>query len=186
MRLGLFHWVTPNQLTLARILSIPLILWLITFNRPVTNEIAWGVFFFACLTDWWDGLLARARGEVSRLGKLLDPVADKMLVMSTLVMLVSMGRAEAIPTILIMMREFLITGLRAVAAADGKVIAAEQGAKYKAIMQMVATGTLILDHNPYSIPADVLGRWFLYISTFWTLWTGAKYFWQFLKAAPGR
>jgi len=88
-------------------------------------------------------------------------------------------RAEVVPTILIMMREFFITGLRAVAASDGLVIQAERGAKYKTILQMVAAGTLMLDHNPWGIPADHIGRGLLWLSALWTLWTGITYYLSF-------
>lgn len=176
--------ITPNNLTLLRILSIPLIIWLLAHDQPWSNELGWFVFFIACMTDYWDGLLARRNNQVSRLGQLLDPVADKMLVMSCLVQLVAMGRVGVAPVVLILMREFLITGLRAVASAEGRVIAAETGAKYKTILQMLGTGGLMLIHDPYGLPATFLAPILLWIATAWTVWTGARYFIGFMNTAP--
>ncbi|MDH4122452.1 MAG: CDP-diacylglycerol--glycerol-3-phosphate 3-phosphatidyltransferase [Deltaproteobacteria bacterium] len=176
-----FFWVTPNQLTLLRILSIPLLLWMTALHDPVMGEWALLVFFLSSLTDFFDGWLARRWGVVSRLGKLLDPVADKMLILALLVMLVSQQRAEVIPVILIVMREFFVTGLRSVAAAEGVVISSEQGAKVKTVLQMIATGGFLIDHNPAGIPAAEIGRWGLYLATALTLWTGWTYFLKFIR-----
>ena len=177
----LLRWVTPNQLTLARIFSIPALLVLIGLDRPLVNNIAFGVFTVSCLTDYWDGLLARERGEVTQLGKLLDPIADKMLILSSLILLVSMGIAAVIPTILITAREFAVGGLRSVAAADGVVISSAQGAKYKTLLQMLATGFLIMHHDPWSIPSQQIGVGMLWIAAVWTLWTGYGYYADYIK-----
>ena len=83
---------------------------------------AWVVFLFACLTDYWDGVLARHQGQTTKLGKLLDPVADKILIGTLLVLLVGMGRAPALLTVILISREFIICGLRSIAATEGVVI----------------------------------------------------------------
>ena len=139
------------------------------------------VFFLACLTDYWDGVLARQRGEVTQIGKLLDPIADKVLVISSLIMLVWIGVAGVLPTILITAREFAVAGLRSVAATEGIVIAAAPGAKWKTVLQMLATGPLILHHSPFSVPIHVVGQVMLWIATAWTLWTGYAYFADYFK-----
>lgn len=176
------RWVTPNQLTVARICAVPLLMLLIWVDRPWTNYVGLAVFVLACLTDYWDGDMARTRREITPLGKLLDPLADKMLISASLVMLVARGSADSVPTILILMREFAVSGLRQVAALEGVAISAARGAKVKTIFQMVATGTLMLSHNPLGIPLDLLGRIFLWFALGWTLWTGWAYYADYYRS----
>lgn len=180
------RWVTPNQLTVARIGAVPLLMALIWVNQPWSNYVALGVFVLACLTDYWDGDLARVRKEVTQLGKLLDPLADKMLISASLVMLVQRGSAEAVPTIVILLREFAISGLRQVAALEGIAISAKRGAKAKTIFQMLATGTLMLSHNPFGVRLDLLGEFLLWFAVGWTLWTGWTYFADYYRSRSTR
>src|SRR3970040_825339 len=98
----LLKWVTPNQLTLGRIFSAPVLMALVYLDAPATNWVALVLFVLAGLTDYVDGNLARHRGEVTQLGRMLDPIADKILVTASLVMLVARGPAGAVPTILIL------------------------------------------------------------------------------------
>jgi len=180
------RWVTPNQLTVARIAAVPLLMALIWLDRPLANYAALAVFVLACLTDYWDGDLARVRKEVTQLGKLLDPLADKMLITASLVMLVQRGSADAVPTILILLREFAVSGLRQVAALEGVAIAAVPSAKVKTIVQMVATGFLLLSNNPLGLPLGLLGRFVLWLAVAWTLWTGWAYFASYYRSRSGR
>ena len=181
---ALFKWVTPNQLTLGRIAAIPGLLLLIYLDNPVAEFLAVGVFILACLTDYWDGYLARFRDQVSRFGRMMDPVADKMLISASLVMLVSMGRADAIPTILIILREFAISAMRQVAAADGVIVSAKASAKWKTVLQMIAVGLLLVSHEPFSIPFAQAGRIVLWVAAVWTLWTGFTYLRDHFKHSP--
>lgn len=176
------RWTTPNQLTLARILAVPVLVALIYWHGPVTNVVAVVLFVLACLTDYWDGNLARVRQEVTEMGKLLDPIADKILIAASLVMLVSEGIADPVPTIVILLREFAVSGLRQVAAIEGVVIAAVRGAKAKTIMQMVATGFMLLNNDPFGLPFTAVGRSLLWISAVWTVWTGYWYFADYYRA----
>ena len=180
------RWVTPNQLTVARIGAVPLLLVLIWVNQAWSNYVALAVFTLACLTDYWDGDLARVRKEVTQLGKLLDPIADKMLISASLVMLVERGSADAVPTILILLREFAVSGLRQVAALEGIAISAKRGAKAKTIFQMLATGTLMLSHNPFGLPLGLLGHVMLWFAVVWTLWTGWTYFTDYYRSRSTR
>lgn len=179
-------WVTPNQLTLARIVAVPALILLIYLDRPLANVVAFVIFSLAGLTDYVDGDLARHRGEVTRLGRMLDPIADKMLVSAALVMLVAMGHAGAVPTILIILREFAVSGLRQVAALDGVEIPAIKAAKWKTVSQMLATGPLLLNHDPFGIPMEATGRIVLWAATALTLWSGYGYFSAYFRsrAAP--
>jgi CDP-diacylglycerol--glycerol-3-phosphate 3-phosphatidyltransferase len=183
MDFSLLKWVTPNQLTVGRIVLIPLLLVFIYLADPVSNWIAFAIFLLACGTDYLDGRLARFRDEVSHLGKLLDPIADKMLVSASLVMLVSMDIADVVPTIVILMREFAVSGLRQVAALEGVVIAAEPGAKWKTTLQMTAVAFHLITYKPFSLPLVGIGQVLLWAAAAWTLWTGVTYFREYYKSA---
>ncbi len=178
----LFQRVTPNQLTLVRILIIPVLLFFIFLDTPGFQFLALALFFIACLTDFWDGHLARYSDQVSRLGKLLDPIADKMLISSLLIMLVAVGHAPVVPTILILMREFAVSGMRQVASAEGIVIPALNSAKWKTFLQMLAIGFLLVSHDPLSLPIGLTGKILLWIAMGWTVWTGFQYFREYYKA----
>ena len=180
------RWVTPNQLTVARICTVPVLMLLIWLNHPWTNYLGLALFVLACLTDYWDGDMARLRREVTPLGKLLDPLADKMLICASLVMLVARGSADSVPTVLILMREFAVSGLRQVAALEGVAIAAAPGAKAKTIFQMIATGALMLSHNPFGIPMDLAGRVLLWFALAWTLWTGWTYYADYYRSKTAK
>ena len=124
-------WNLPNILTMGRIVLIPAICVLIVQGDPISGLWALGLFWVASVTDWLDGYIARSRGLVSVTGKFLDPLADKLLVMATLVLLVEMGRVPSWLVIVLLARELSITGLRAIAATEGFVIAAGEGGKFK-------------------------------------------------------
>lgn len=182
-----FKWVTPNQLTLVRIVTIPPILVLIYRGDALSNWVALGLYATACITDFLDGRLARFRGEVSPLGKLLDPIADKMLVSACLVILVSLDAAAVIPTLLILLREFAVSGMRQVAAVEGMVVSASYIAKYKTTLQMLAVGFLIVRHESLGIPSPEIGEVLLWAAAALTLWTGLDYFRDyFRKIRPGK
>lgn len=181
---ALFKWVTPNQLTLVRIVTIPPILVFIYRGEALSNWVAMGIYFVACVTDFMDGRLARFRGEVSSIGKLLDPIADKMLVSACLVMLVSQDAAPVVPTLLILLREFAVSGMRQVAAVEGVVVSASYIAKYKTTLQMLAVGFLIVRHESFSFPSVEIGVGLLWIATVVTLWTGLDYFRDYFRKMP--
>lgn len=180
----LLKWVTPNQLTLVRIVAIPPILVLIYRGDAVTNWVGFGIYATACFTDFLDGRLARFRGEVSPLGKLLDPIADKMLVSACLVMLVSLDAAEVIPTVLILLREFAVSGMRQVAAVEGVVVSASYIAKYKTTLQMLAVGFLMVRHESFEFPSPEIGEVLLWAAAALTLWTGLDYFRDYFRKIP--
>ena len=179
----IFAWITPNQLTVGRISAIPLLLLLIYVDRPWWNVVGCALFALACLTDYWDGELARSRGQITQLGKLLDPLADKMLTTALLVMLAAMDRAQVLPVIVIILREFAVSGLRQVAALEGVAIAAVRGAKWKTLLQMIATGILLLHANPLHVPLLLAGNSVLWLAMVWTLVTGYGYFQRYYSSA---
>ncbi len=145
----------PNVLTMLRVVMIPFVLWLLWDGRPVMNFWAAIVYSIACITDFLDGYLARRQGLESILGKFLDPLADKLLVMATLIVLVDMGRVPAWVTIVMIGRELSVTALRTIAMGEGVIIGAGQGGKEKTALQMVALLMLIV-HYPYDIDFFVI------------------------------
>lgn len=137
----------PNLLTMLRIALIPVALWLIVEGTPRASFCAAMVYAVSAVTDFLDGWIARRQGLVSVLGKFLDPLADKLLVISSLVAMVAMHRVPAWAVIVIIARELSITSLRVIAMSEGVTIAAGQGGKEKAALQMVAVLMLMLHHR---------------------------------------
>ena len=170
-------WLTANHLTTLRVALVPIIYTGIVIGKDEHWILfcTWLVFLFACLTDYWDGVLARHQGKTTKLGKLLDPVADKILIGSLLILLVGMGRAPALLTVIIISREFIVSGLRSIAAAEGIVISASSGGKLKTISQMFAVGFLIIHFPTIGIPTHEVGIVILWASTVISLWSGYKY-----------
>jgi len=165
----------PNLLTLLRLALIPVLVALLAVGEsPGFTLGAAAIFASAAFTDWLDGYVARRRKEVTDLGKLLDPIADKLLILAALVMLVEAGRAPGWLVILILAREFAVTGLRAVAAAGGRVLAAESLGKLKMVAQTIAVLVLILEPV---LPAwaDTLGLGLLLAATALAILSASRY-----------
>ena len=180
------RWITANDLTVLRILLVPVIfiVVLIWKNNPWILFGIWFVYFFACLTDYWDGVLARHQNKSTKLGMLLDPIADKILIMSLLIVLVGLSRAPDYLVAILITREFAITGLRAVASAEGRVIAASTGGKYKTISQMLAVGFLIIHYPTLGIPTHETGIVLLWLATGISIWSGFHYFRAYYSTLP--
>jgi CDP-diacylglycerol--glycerol-3-phosphate 3-phosphatidyltransferase len=138
----------PNLLTFGRIVAIPFFVWLLDVPTPLRGFWACIVFTAAAITDLLDGYLARKLGVVSVLGKFLDPLADKLIVMAALVWMVPMGRIPAWIVVLLLGRELSVTGLRSVAASEGVVISAGNEGKTKTALQMIGIIALLLGY-PY-------------------------------------
>ena len=167
----------PNALTASRLLAIPVLMALLLMRFPGHDQVAAGLFILFSLTDILDGELARRSGTVSDFGKFLDPLADKLFVLSVLIVLVQEGLVAAWVVVVIFSRELIITILRSVAANQGQVIAAAPLGKTKTITQMVAVALLILQ-RPYpalAVVADVA----VLIAIGFTLWSGLDYLWRF-------
>lgn len=168
----------PNKLTLIRIALIPVFLFfLMTEFVPYSVYVALAVFIIAAATDALDGHIARSRGLVTDFGKFADPLADKILVLSALIGLIEQGHIGAIPVIIIIAREFMVTGLRIVAIGSGKVIAAGFSGKLKTVLQMIVTVFLMVvapfraDVAALEIIAQV-GIWAMVAIT---VYSGAEY-----------
>ncbi len=166
----------PNLLTLSRILSVPVIIILLYSGNRWLNLLTALLVTAAAITDGLDGYMARKYGFESNLGKLLDPLADKILILSTMVMLVYLHRAPAWMVCLILCRETAITGLRAIAADRGKAIGVTTMAKYKTTFQTVAIVALVIHYPFLGADAHAVGIFFLWIAFIYTMWTGYIYF----------
>ena len=161
----------PNVLTLLRILAVPVIVVALLGETPNGDALAAGVFALAALTDGLDGYIARRRRDVTTFGKLMDPLADKVLIIAALVSLVSLNRLAAWVAMVIIARELAVTGLRAVAAEQGLVISASWLGKVKTALQISAVFALII-WNPSPLAVDVL----VYVAVAATVISGADYF----------
>lgn len=164
----------PNKLTVTRILAVPFIIVSLYLNTAWSNILATVLFCIAAFTDFLDGYLARKNKIVTDFGKLLDPVADKLLVLSTLIMLVDCRLMIAWPVILILAREFSVDGLRLIAASKGQVIAAGKLGKIKTCSQIGLILWLMISRIAVcnSMIGIILTAWVCFI----TLWSGVDYF----------
>lgn len=182
----------PNRITLARIFMIPVMLVFLlvnlnmdwwsypltwgTYTLPLNHLIGALLFIIAASTDGIDGYLARKNNMVTNLGKLLDPLADKLLVAAVLVSLVALGKCDAWIAVVIISREFAVTGLREVALLEGSVIAASKWGKIKTITQIVAISALLLNNFPFAwvhFPFDEVAIW---VAALITIYSGIDYF----------
>lgn len=168
----------PNLITFLRIGLIPVLVVLLTVPGPVEAVLAAATFHIACWSDFLDGYLARKWNISTTVGKLLDPLADKLIVAAALIMLVSMDRQPAVPAwmiVVIIGREIAVTGLRAVALGQGLVMAAEELGKYKTIFQMFAVHGLLLHYPFLGVDWHTAGMYFLWLALVIGLWSGIDY-----------
>lgn len=170
----------PNLITGARFLLTALLAVLLMFEQ--TTSVAffcWLVFSLAACSDWVDGYVARRYEAVTVLGKLMDPLADKVLVTTALIMLIPLGRLPAWIALVILSREMMVTGLRGVASSSGVVVAASGLGKIKSIMQYIGLGTLIFPLGVLPIPyLHQIGLGLVYVALVLTVWSGLDYFYK--------
>jgi len=170
----------PNLITLLRIILIPVFILVFLTPTAPRSLAAAIIFLIASLTDLMDGYLARRWEQITKLGKFLDPVADKFLVLAALIMLVDFHRVSSWIAIVIIGRELAVTGLRAIAAASGIVIAADDTGKYKMVIQTISIGLLILEYKIGYINFQIWGTFLLWISMVLAILSGVQYFMKYL------
>lgn len=179
----------PNLVTMSRVVLIPFVLFFIDNFNPLRTFIASLLYLCAAAGDFLDGYLARTRGEVSMLGKFLDPLADKLLVTAVLVYMVALARVPAWVVVVLIARDLAVNGLRSIASAQGLVIAASDGGKIKTALQLVAIMMLLIYFRypvlGTTITVDYLtvGQAVLYVSTAVSVFSGVQYMRHFLAAA---
>ncbi|NLI81498.1 MAG: CDP-diacylglycerol--glycerol-3-phosphate 3-phosphatidyltransferase [Deltaproteobacteria bacterium] len=174
----------PNILTYLRMATIPLIVILLIPPASADSfNMAFGLFVFASITDYLDGILARRHNQVTSIGKLLDPLADKLLTSAVLIMLIPLEKVQAWLVFLIIGREISITGLRSIAASQGLVLDASRMGKNKMISQTVAIIFLLLAVPSLQRILDILGTLFLWVSVILGFWSAQDYFVHFVREA---
>ncbi len=168
-------WTISNQLTVGRVLLIPL--FIVAFYLPgtIAYYLSALVFTIAALTDWLDGYLARSRNEETAFGRFLDPVADKLLVASALVLLVADERAPAILAIIIIGREIAIGALREWLAERASIVKVSLLGKWKTMIQMLAIGSLLIHNTLYGFNFHLVGVILLWLAAILTLWSAYEY-----------
>lgn len=174
----------PNLVTLFRIATAPILIWILMYTGPAASWTAAGVFFVATISDYFDGYLARSYDSVTTLGKFLDPMADKLVVMTALIMLTGMTRMPHVPAwmvVVLVSREMMVTGLRAVAAAEGLIVAAEELGKYKMVLQSIAIHGLLIHYTYFHVDFFAAGMFVLWIAMAVSVWSGIDYYVRVLK-----
>ncbi|ARK22775.1 CDP-diacylglycerol--glycerol-3-phosphate 3-phosphatidyltransferase [Sporosarcina sp. P26b] len=178
----------PNKITLSRVFMIPIFILFLAVDfgwgmirlggveMPVEHLVGAIIFIVASTTDWLDGYLARKNNLVTNMGKFLDPLADKLLVSAAFILLVEMGTAPAWIVIIIISREFAVTGLRLILAGGGEVVAANQLGKIKTVAQLLAISFLLLHNIFFEALGIPFGTIMLYIALVFTVWSGVDYF----------
>lgn len=178
----------PNKLTVLRILLVPFFVAALLIDFPLNNLVALALFGAASLTDMFDGKIARKRGLITDFGKFADPLADKILVISALLCFIQLGLCDCVAVIIVLFREFVVTSIRLIAAAKGKVIAANMWGKVKTVTQIVATVCVLVMQTvldlgglgvqlPAALPQifTVIGEVLIWISTFFAVISGVVY-----------
>jgi len=178
-------FTTPNMLTLFRVGTVPILMYLLMYTGPIPSAIAAGVFFLAAISDIFDGYIARSYNSGTTLGKLMDPLADKLVVTAVLIMLAGIPRLPRVPAwivVVLVSREILVTGLRAIAAAEGLIIAAEELGKYKMVLLSIAIHGLLIHYTYLHVDCFAGGMFVLWIAMVVSVWSGADYLVKTVRA----
>lgn len=166
----------PNKLTLIRMILVPVFMAVMLVNTPVTSWIGLVIFIVASLTDFFDGKIARKNNIVTNFGKFMDPLADKLLVTAALIIFVEWGQMPSWAAMIIIAREFAVTGLRLVAASAGVVLAAGWSGKIKTASSMVAICLMITPLHSWGIGGITIDTVGIFVMVATTLWSGIEYF----------
>lgn len=177
-------WNLPNTITVVRLVVVPVLLAFPLFDGRAGSQVVAWLFILSALGDVLDGWAARRGSQVTRIGKLLDPLADKLTVATALIVLLVMGRIPEWALVLVVVvigRELAVTGLRGIASAGGQIVAADWRGKLKAVAQNVAISALLLPDPTLGLPAHTIGLGFLALATVITLWSGYVYFADYFR-----
>ena len=175
----------PTVLTYSRAAVAPVILGILMSGWSWSGWTAAILFIMGSLTDWFDGYFARKYKVESNMGKFMDPIADKILVLSAIIMLLAMGRVDPIMVFLFLARDIFIGGIRSVAAANNMIIAAKPFGKWKTAFQMVAIPCLLVYEPLFKIPIADIGYYALWVSVGLSLISGAEYTIGYYKSRGG-
>jgi CDP-diacylglycerol--glycerol-3-phosphate 3-phosphatidyltransferase len=176
----------PNRITMFRIVLIPIILFSLYFNTKTLNYVAAWTFVLASISDFFDGYFARKRKLVTVFGSFLDPIADKFLVISSLIMLLELHRIHVFVVVILVMREMYITALRLLAMEKGLSVPVGTLGKWKTATQMVGIPFLMANDFPFGINLLLIGEILLYLATIFSLYSALEYSLGFLKKIKKR
>lgn len=171
----------PNTLTMFRVATVPIIVVLLMFPNRVTTFVCALMFSLAAITDYFDGFLARRNGLESTFGKIMDPVADKLVVSCSFIMMASLQWIPAWVICAIIGREIAVTGLRNIIAVEGEDVSASNLGKYKTGFQIAAIIPLLFHYPYFGIDLHLIGMFFLWGALILTVWSGADYFFRFRR-----
>ncbi|MCD8554199.1 CDP-diacylglycerol--glycerol-3-phosphate 3-phosphatidyltransferase [Seleniivibrio sp.] len=171
-----------NWLTIFRIVMVPVFIWLMYLDTFWSDVIATVLYTIAASTDYVDGYIARKYNLITDLGKILDPIADKVLVTATLVVFVELHRLEAVVVIILITRDLAINALRSFAASKGQVIAAGMGGKIKTAFQMVGVGCIIFKNPLFGLDVMLIGKVLVYLSVILSVQSAWVYYRNFIRS----
>lgn len=177
-------WNLPNTITMVRIGIVPVLLLFPWYNGTIESQIVAWLFILAALTDIVDGWIARRAQLVTQIGKMLDPLADKLIVSTALIVLLSIGRIEkwgVVMVVVVVGRELAVTGLRGIASSQGTVMAASWMGKLKTFSQNFSIGAFLFPETTLGLPAHTIGHAMLGCATLLTLLSGYQYFVQYFS-----
>jgi CDP-diacylglycerol--glycerol-3-phosphate 3-phosphatidyltransferase len=173
----------PLYLTISRMVLVIPTAWFLSMQTEAGRWIATIFFIIASITDYYDGYYARKLNAVSNIGKFLDPVADKILTSSVLILLLKMSAVDPWMVILFVVRDTIVGGVRAAAAADGVILSAQSAGKWKAALQMIAVPMIMLNDLHPNFPNTKLGYGLLWLSVLLSLKSGFDYCWDYFQNA---
>ena len=179
-------WTPANIITVGRMFLIPVVMAFLFTDAPWAGWTAMVIFVIAGISDLIDGYLARLYEQVSIVGSFLDPLADKLMVMAVMVMLIPWGRIPPWLVVVLLARELVITGLRGIASAEGIIISASAGGKFKTAYQIFGLSFLLIHYRYLDIDCHRVGLWLLYMSAGISLWSGWMYCYEFWKISKLR
>jgi CDP-diacylglycerol---glycerol-3-phosphate 3-phosphatidyltransferase len=176
----------PNTITMLRIGVIPVLFCLLISPGPAMSLVIAILFIAAALTDLLDGYIARRYEIVTTMGKFLDPIADKLIVNTAMILLIPIGRIPAWIVAIIIIRDFSVDGIRNIASSDGMVIQASPLGKRKTLCQIFAVSALMIHYPIFGADAHTVGMVILYIALVLTVTSGVDYFFKFYRNSIGR
>ncbi len=171
----------PNLITMLRIGVIPFMFLILLDPGPVLSLVIAAFFIMAAVTDLIDGYIARKYGIVTKIGKILDPIADKLVINTTMILMIPLGHIPAWIVAIIIMRDIAVDGIRHISGSHGHIIAASRLGKQKTFAQIVAISALLINYPLFGVDAHTVGICVLYVALFLTIWSGVDYIVKFYQ-----
>jgi len=173
----------PNTITLARISVVPSLFFLLMSPGPLWSLVLAALFVMAAITDFLDGFVARKYNMITTIGKFLDPLADKLIVNSAMILMIPIGRIDAWIVVIIIMRDLIVDGIRSIASSEGIYIDASILGKQKTLAQIIAVTALMIHYPFLGLDAHLVGTIILYVAFLLTIYSGVDYFIKFYQRA---